>query len=277
LQLAATGVVWVATLAGCPRGDVTTTGPEVFTAIQGALNKRLEAVHDVSVEGSITDPAGTTLGFRYAMQQPAFSVGELLDPDGKRLRAFAFDGKYLAVVDDGSKTVLRQDLTLNEEQMLLTLHQVFAPFVCEGWRPPLLKAKGTTASRTGDVVTLTVPVGEGGVKQQVVRLKADGTLGQFNDITCTGIEHKMGIKASATCSLSIGDNNDCQGWIIGSEGQGMPIMFNMMNLARIETGMGAMRDIEQGDAPSGGSSPGEAFEETEMILKQVVQSGPVVQ
>jgi outer membrane lipoprotein-sorting protein len=38
-----------------------------------------------------------------------------------------------------------------------------------------LKAKGTTASRTGDVVTLTVPVGEGGVKEQVVRLKADGS------------------------------------------------------------------------------------------------------
>ena len=44
-----------------------------------------------------------------------------------------------------------------------------------------------------------------------------------------------------------------------------------------ETGMGAMRDAAQGDAPSGGSSPDEAFEETEMILKQVVQSGPVVQ
>jgi hypothetical protein len=44
-----------------------------------------------------------------------------------------------------------------------------------------------------------------------------------------------------------------------------------------ETGMGAMRDIAQGDAPSGSSSPDEAFEETEMILKQVVQSGPVVQ
>jgi len=72
------------------------------------------------------------------------------------------------------------------------------------------------------------------------RLKADGSLGQFNDIVCTGIEHKMGIKASATCALNLGDNNDCQGWIIGNEGQGMPIMFNMMNLARIETGMGAV-------------------------------------
>lgn len=47
-----------------------------------------------------------------------------------------------------------------------------------------------------------------------------------------------------------------------------------------ETGMGAMRDVAQGDAPSGGSSGGsksEPFFETEIILKEVVQSGPVVQ
>lgn len=43
-----------------------------------------------------------------------------------------------------------------------------------------------------------------------------------------------------------------------------------------ETGMGAMRDVAQEDAPSGGSAS-EPFEETEMILKEVVQSGPVVQ
>lgn len=48
-----------------------------------------------------------------------------------------------------------------------------------------------------------------------------------------------------------------------------------------ETGMGAMRDVAQGDAPSGGSVSGgsksEPFFETEIILKEVVQSGPVVQ
>jgi hypothetical protein len=47
-----------------------------------------------------------------------------------------------------------------------------------------------------------------------------------------------------------------------------------------ETGQGAMRDFAQGDAPSGGSSAGgksDPFFETEMILKEVVQSGPVVQ
>jgi hypothetical protein len=48
-----------------------------------------------------------------------------------------------------------------------------------------------------------------------------------------------------------------------------------------ETGMGAMRDVAQGDAPSGGSASGrsksEPFFETEIILKEVVQSGPVLQ
>lgn len=47
-----------------------------------------------------------------------------------------------------------------------------------------------------------------------------------------------------------------------------------------ETGMGAMRDVAQADAPSGGSdtkSKSEPFFETEVILKEVVQSGPVVQ
>jgi hypothetical protein len=48
-----------------------------------------------------------------------------------------------------------------------------------------------------------------------------------------------------------------------------------------ETGMGAMRDVAQGDSPSGGSASGgsksEPFFETEIILKEVVQSGPVVQ
>jgi len=47
-----------------------------------------------------------------------------------------------------------------------------------------------------------------------------------------------------------------------------------------ETGMGAMRDVAKSDAPSGGSTAGgksEPFFETEIILKEVVQSGPVVQ
>lgn len=62
----------------------------------------------------------------------------------------------------------------------------------------------------------------------------DGTLGKRNDVVTTGIEHKMGIKGSATCSLSFGDNDQCIGWLLGQERQGMKIMFQMMNEARLD-------------------------------------------
>ncbi|MBN1655280.1 MAG: acyl-CoA dehydrogenase [Deltaproteobacteria bacterium] len=65
----------------------------------------------------------------------------------------------------------------------------------------------------------------------------DGSLGARNDWVCTGIEHKMGIKASATCSLSFGDNGKCIGYLLGEERQGMKIMFQMMNEARLDVAM----------------------------------------
>lgn len=67
----------------------------------------------------------------------------------------------------------------------------------------------------------------------------DGTLGERNDMICTGIEHKMGLKGNATSSLSFGDNGKCIGWLLGKERQGMPIMFQLMNSARIHTGVQA--------------------------------------
>lgn len=80
------------------------------------------------------------------------------------------------------------------------------------------------------------PIGIKGLSLFIVpkyRVKADGSLGEWNDVTCAGIEHKMGIKGSATCTLSFGDNDKCEGWIIGKEGDGISIMFRMMNEARV--------------------------------------------
>jgi alkylation response protein AidB-like acyl-CoA dehydrogenase len=68
----------------------------------------------------------------------------------------------------------------------------------------------------------------------------DGSIGRRNDITTTGIEHKMGIKGSATCSLSFGDNDQCIGWLLGQERQGMKIMFQMMNEARLDVSQQAL-------------------------------------
>jgi alkylation response protein AidB-like acyl-CoA dehydrogenase len=62
----------------------------------------------------------------------------------------------------------------------------------------------------------------------------DGTLGARNDFVCSGIEHKMGIKGSSTSALTFGDNGKCVGYLMGEERQGMKIMFQMMNEARLD-------------------------------------------
>ena len=64
----------------------------------------------------------------------------------------------------------------------------------------------------------------------------DGTLGERNDIWCSGIEHKHGITASATCSMTMGAKGKCIGYLLGEENEGMKIMFHMMNGARMHTG-----------------------------------------
>ncbi|HDQ04652.1 MAG TPA: acyl-CoA dehydrogenase [Deltaproteobacteria bacterium] len=81
------------------------------------------------------------------------------------------------------------------------------------------------------------PPGTPGISIFIVpkyHVNPDGSLGERNDIITSGIEHKMGIKGSATCSLSLGDNGKCVGWLLGQERQGMKIMFQMMNEARLD-------------------------------------------
>jgi len=65
----------------------------------------------------------------------------------------------------------------------------------------------------------------------------DGSLGERNDVVCSGIEHKMGIRGSATCTLNFGENGRCVGELLGQERQGLPIMFIMMNEERLNVGL----------------------------------------
>ena len=64
----------------------------------------------------------------------------------------------------------------------------------------------------------------------------DGSIGTFNHLRATGVEEKMGIHASATCSISYGDDGPCRAWIIGEENQGIQMMFKLMNHARLGVG-----------------------------------------
>ncbi|TNF25884.1 MAG: acyl-CoA dehydrogenase [Deltaproteobacteria bacterium] len=70
-----------------------------------------------------------------------------------------------------------------------------------------------------------------------MKVDAKGKILGRNDVTCVGVEEKLGIHGSATCSLSFGDDDACEGWLLGQKGEGLRIMFQMMNEARIAVGM----------------------------------------
>ena len=67
-----------------------------------------------------------------------------------------------------------------------------------------------------------------------VLVNADGSLGHGNAVSCGSIEHKMGIKASATCVINF---DAARGWLIGEANKGLAAMFTMMNYERLSIGI----------------------------------------
>lgn len=87
------------------------------------------------------------------------------------------------------------------------------------------------------------PAGVKGISLFVVpkiRVNADGTLGAPNDVICTGIEEKLGLHASPTAQLNFGAHDACIAYLCGTENKGLAHMFQMMNAARINTGVSGM-------------------------------------
>jgi hypothetical protein len=83
------------------------------------------------------------------------------------------------------------------------------------------------------------PAGTAGISLFLVPkiwVNDDGSLGEPNDIVCTGIEEKMGIHGNATCSMALGSKGRCRGMLLGEENKGMRAMFLMMNEARLLVG-----------------------------------------
>jgi alkylation response protein AidB-like acyl-CoA dehydrogenase len=99
--------------------------------------------------------------------------------------------------------------------------------------------------------------------------KEDGSPGPSNGVSCAGIEHKMGLKASATCQMNFDGST---GWLIGAPNKGMEAMFAMMNTERVSVGIQGLgiaeaayqsavayaRDRIQGRSLSGVKSPEQA-------------------
>jgi len=67
-----------------------------------------------------------------------------------------------------------------------------------------------------------------------IKVDSEGNLGQTNGVSCGSIEHKMGIKASATCVMNF---DNAEGYLVGQENKGLMAMFTMMNLERLSIGI----------------------------------------
>ncbi len=83
------------------------------------------------------------------------------------------------------------------------------------------------------------PAGTKGISLFIVpkkRIKADGTL-ESNDVKAAGDFQKLGQRANATAHLSFGEEDNCYGWLVGTENRGLAHMFQMMNGARIDVGL----------------------------------------
>jgi len=127
--------------------------------------------------------------------------------------------------------------------------------------PGVYKIKGTKCFISGgeqditeNIIHLTLARIEGGARGTagislfvVPKYLSDesGNLGRFNDVTCGGIEHKLGLKGNPTCIVNFGEDNNCIGYLLGEVpgedgiGQGLMQMFNMMNEERLMTGLSA--------------------------------------
>jgi len=84
------------------------------------------------------------------------------------------------------------------------------------------------------------PAGAKGISLFVVpQLRYEGDNLVPNDVNTAGVFHKLGYRGCPITHLSMGENDDCRGWLVGEPHKGLNYMFQMMNNARIEVGIGA--------------------------------------
>ncbi len=104
---------------------------------------------------------------------------------------------------------------------------------------------------TGNIVHLVLarlpdaPAGSRGISMFIVpkfKVARDGSMGERNAVAAGAIEHKMGLKGSATCVMNF---DGAEGYLIGQPHKGLTAMFTMMNAARLAVGVQGLALIER--------------------------------
>ncbi len=139
----------------------------------------------------------------------------LTEPDaGSNVGALTTSARKL---DDGTYAITGNKIFITNGEQNLTENII---------HPVLARIEGAPAGTRG-ISLFIVPK---------IWVNDDGSQGPDNDVVCTGVESKMGLHGSPTCSLSLGSNGRCRGILLGEPNRGMEIMFHMMNEVRLEVG-----------------------------------------
>ena len=129
-------LVSILVISACARAPTLSADDEGIDAVE-AVAARPAPVRDYALAGEVTSPTGDVVHFTVDMKQPRSMKAVLVEQQ----KTVVFDGKTLTLIDDRAKTVVAQDLAaLPETGQLALLHAIFSPFLCEGWRAPLLRA-----------------------------------------------------------------------------------------------------------------------------------------
>ncbi len=168
-------------------------------------------------------------------------IGTFAGPDHKPWAQKLFSGEWggtMCLTEAGAGTAVGDNRTK------ATRTETPGTYLLEGEK---IFITGAEQDLTEQIVHLVLartpdaPAGSKGLSIFLVPkfiLNADGSLGERNDAFVVGVEHKMGILGSATCTLALGQRtNKCVAYRVGDEGQGMEIMFTLMNEARIGVGI----------------------------------------
>ena len=104
------------------------------------------------------------------------------------------------------------------------LIETYVPRKFEGkWQGTMALTEPQAGSSLSDITTSAAPT----------------ATSEPNDLNVAGIFHKLGYRGAPITQLSMGEQNDCRGWLVGEPHKGLSYMFQMMNETRIDVGLSA--------------------------------------
>lgn len=176
LLIGAVAALLVASTTGCKDDEAQKT--TAIGDVLSAVGARGEALNDFRLDGELVTTNGgeatQAVHFKYYQRQPKLLRLDVVEDKTH----MTFDGQTLAIIKDDQKTAVKQSFAGQDPAtQIITLHNAFGAFACEGWRPPTLSPKSATATLSkddnlGPIWTIVQPLQDATLKEVRYILRA---------------------------------------------------------------------------------------------------------